>query len=401
MKSGRRQLSPLTGIRFFLALWVILYHEIPHETGPGIAWPAHAGSAAENILRTGYAAVTVFFLLSGFVLAYNYDLGPRWSSLDWTRFGVARFSRIYPAYFFGLLLLVPFAVYRLLRGVGDDNLRFQFLPLQAALLQAWLPQTALTWNYPGWSLSDEAFFYVSFPAVGVLLWRMRRPGIILLAVAVLWLLSLVGPVMMVLAPVPGFGDVSATVTDLGPAGGIWTNLIRYNPLVRAPEFWAGILLARLYRCLQPQSGWFGRGYWLYLPGMAVSGVVLAYAREIPYPLVHNGLLLPAYACVILGLALDGGWIASLLSGKAMALLGNASYAMYVLHAPIQISMLVALKRIASYEPAAGSLLWVLCYAMVVVASSCLFFKWVEEPLHSSMRRGLNAWLEARASTPKA
>jgi len=49
---------------FFLALWVILYHQIPYEAGPGIAWIPHAPTGADNILRTGYVAVTMFFLLS-------------------------------------------------------------------------------------------------------------------------------------------------------------------------------------------------------------------------------------------------------------------------------------------------------------------------------------------------
>jgi|WetSurMetagenome_2_1015567.scaffolds.fasta_scaffold82963_2 peptidoglycan/LPS O-acetylase OafA/YrhL len=395
MKPGR-QLSSLTGMRFFLALWVILYHEIPHEAGRGIAWLPYASAGADNTLRTGYAAVTVFFLLSGFVLAYNYDLDKRWSRVEITRFAAARFSRIYPAYFAGLLLLVPFALYRVIRDVGDESLSFRLFPINAALLQAWLPRTALTWNYPGWSLSDEAFFYLSFPAAGMLLWRIRKPSAILMAGLALWALSLAGPLITILAPVKGFGDVPATVADFIPAAGFWANVIRYNPVVRIPEFWAGILLARLYRSLSPKSHLLGRGYWFYLPGIAVSGLVLAYASAIPYPLVHNGLLLPAYASAIFGLALDGGLLARILSAKPVVLLGNASYAMYILHVPIQIGLIVAMRRVFSYEVASDSIGWVLCYVLVVVVSACFFFKRVEEPLHIWARKKLNAWLERRA-----
>jgi peptidoglycan/LPS O-acetylase OafA/YrhL len=100
------QILPLTGIRFFLALWVALFHQtapsrtltdvIPHWPGPLFCF-----------MRTGYVAVGVFFLLSGFVLSYSYPLRERWSAYRIVQFAIARFARIYPAYLLGLLLIAP------------------------------------------------------------------------------------------------------------------------------------------------------------------------------------------------------------------------------------------------------------------------------------------------------
>ena len=68
----KQQLPALTGARLFLALWVILYHQIPHEdTTVTVSWLGSLPLPFHLFLRTGYAAVTVFFVLSGFVLAYN------------------------------------------------------------------------------------------------------------------------------------------------------------------------------------------------------------------------------------------------------------------------------------------------------------------------------------------
>lgn len=66
------------------------------------------GRALSSLVGTGYAAVGIFFLLSGFILAYNYDLGTQWSDQGKLRFAIARFSRIYPVYLLGLLLVLPF-----------------------------------------------------------------------------------------------------------------------------------------------------------------------------------------------------------------------------------------------------------------------------------------------------
>src|SRR5437660_267223 len=113
MKTSKPQLPSLTGIRFFLAIWVVIYHQIGPKTGLAISWLPNAPDAICALLRVGYVAVTVFFVLSGFVLAYNYDLSEPWSRRASVKFGIARFARIYPAYCAGLLLFVPSVVYRI------------------------------------------------------------------------------------------------------------------------------------------------------------------------------------------------------------------------------------------------------------------------------------------------
>ena len=94
---SRPHLPALTGIRFILAIWVVIYHVTPVSEERVIAWFPSLPQAFYSVLRTGYVAVGVFFVLSGFVLAYNYDLGKRWDRRNLVRFAIARFSRTYPA----------------------------------------------------------------------------------------------------------------------------------------------------------------------------------------------------------------------------------------------------------------------------------------------------------------
>jgi len=381
-------------MRFFLALWVVVYHQ-SDSLLEWIAGSPELHRAAAAIIRTGYTAVSAFFILSGFVLAYNYDLLTLRTAPNLSRFAIARISRIYPAYATGLLLLIPLAVYRLAAGVdgGSSTGTVPFI-LSVFLLQAWVPSAALSWNYPGWSLSDEAFFYAVLPFAGAWMRRIgegpgTRAAIRLLGLAVaLWLLSLAMPVFAIIHPIPHFGDAPATDNELLGAGA-WSLVIRYNPLLRLPEFCIGVVLALLYRLISPGSWLWKRGAYFYIPGIATIVLVLANADFIPYPIVHDGLLAPAYAMVIFGLALEGGVLVRFLSMPVLVFLGNASYSMYILHVPVYAWMNIGFRRLLHIAP--HGIFWLICYVSAVVGLSALFFRKAEEPAHRWLRRRLTGF----------
>jgi len=373
-------------MRFFLALWVIIYHQIPpledlRRFLPGLE------HAVEGLLFTGYAAVGVFFVLSGFVLTYNYDLSNLTSPPNLKRFAVARFSRIYPAYLIALIILIPIYFYRDYKGIDPPETDLITLLLNIALLQAWLPGTALSWNFPGWSLSNEAFFYALFPFVGRLLRAVKNLRTLVLLGLAMWALALAAPLIAALLPIDGFGDVAATQYKLESESEFWANLIRYNPLVRLPEFCLGILLALLFRRLPEEHWLWNRGAWLYLPAGAAALLVLINADRIPYPLMHNSLLLPLYACIVFGFALEGGTLARWLSRPSLVFLGNASYSMYILHAPLFIWLTILFRSGLHREPVGWS--WFISYLVLVIGGSCIFFRIVEDRLHRTVRRKLS------------
>src|SRR5579863_1305776 len=99
MRTERRPIRALTGLRFFAALHVVFYH---YAVG---LLPYPLSSVAKN----GYVAVGLFFVLSGFVLAYNYADRP----MDIRTFWTARFARIYPAYLLAFVLIAPAVCVRL------------------------------------------------------------------------------------------------------------------------------------------------------------------------------------------------------------------------------------------------------------------------------------------------
>jgi hypothetical protein len=80
------RLNALTGLRTFAAINIVLFH---------FSNPLWFGWLAP-VVNAGYASVSFFILLSGFVLGYNYNARARAGQLDKLRFYEARFTRLYP-----------------------------------------------------------------------------------------------------------------------------------------------------------------------------------------------------------------------------------------------------------------------------------------------------------------
>src|SRR5579859_6972491 len=88
------RLNALTGLRSFAAVNIVFFH---------FSNPLWFGPLAP-VVNAGYASVSFFILLSGYVLAYNYAARARAGTLDVVRFYKARFTRLYPIYLLSLLL---------------------------------------------------------------------------------------------------------------------------------------------------------------------------------------------------------------------------------------------------------------------------------------------------------
>jgi peptidoglycan/LPS O-acetylase OafA/YrhL len=94
VRSG--EIKALTGLRIVAALWVVLFHFRP------LLWQAAPdfASALAPILDCGAQGVDLFFILSGFVLTWNYmdKLGRSWSARATLRFLWLRLARVWPVY---------------------------------------------------------------------------------------------------------------------------------------------------------------------------------------------------------------------------------------------------------------------------------------------------------------
>jgi peptidoglycan/LPS O-acetylase OafA/YrhL len=130
----------------------------------------------------------------------------------------------------------------------------------------------------------------------------------------------------------------------------------------------------------------GRGYYLYVPGLFLEVIVISFYEALGgnFLTLHNGLLLPLHSLIILGLSLGGGTLARLLSIRPLVFLGNASYALYILHIPVANWMKYISQRVFStkLEGFGDTAL----YIVIVVCLSSIVFKTIEEPASHMLKK---------------
>jgi peptidoglycan/LPS O-acetylase OafA/YrhL len=288
-------LPSLTGLRWVTAMMIFLFHIVVVRY---FADPASFPWV--GVFCGGSAGVTMFFVLSGFVLAWGHS-----SRRPALSFYIRRVARVYPLHLVGVFLaLVTAATF--VPGIRTDGI----VPVGAnvLLLSTWDPASWQAGNPVSWSLACEAFFYLLFPLlIRLLADRAARTIVAVTAVSLVVMLS--GPAIAAASPVP----MSAMST----------------PLLRLPEFVIGITAALL----------LGRRRWQPpRPRIAVPLAIVGYvAGALPDPsddrmqLGHT-IGAVAFALLIASLAaVDARGGRTFLAGPRWQALGRASFAFYLVH----------------------------------------------------------------------
>ena len=307
-------LPGLTGLRSLLALTILLFHFTP----AGLTWSRHPSITLYPVINIGYVFVSFFFLISGFILSYNYAGRPeRINAVD---FWMARFSRLYPVYVLTMLISIP-----MLMGEWAVRSRGEFWTGAIAtplLVQGFFPHLATFWMTVTWTLSCEVMLYLAFPWLLRLHWPQGTGKLLALGLG-LWAIGLIPHTVYVLTDPDHFGKAATRYSD-----GLWINTLKYTPLPYLCTFLAGLTLGRLHEAMRLSAR---ARVWIGLLGFA--GVWFAayhVAEKVPYIMIHGGLLTPMFAAIILGLAGESA-LASVFAWKPLVAIGASTYALYLLH----------------------------------------------------------------------
>jgi peptidoglycan/LPS O-acetylase OafA/YrhL len=357
------RLDALTGLRSFAAVNIVLFH---------FSNPQWFGFMAP-VVNAGYASVSFFILLSGFVLSYNYAARARAGKLDRVRFWKARFTRLYPIYLLSLLL--SWRMVAAEYGAHTHRMFWTGMVLTPLLLQGWVPSLATFLNTPAWTMSAESFFYILFPWLA----RAKRPAQTwhyMVQLAGVWALGMV-PGLLYMAFNPD-GIAHPDRWSWGP----WLQALKFTPLPHLASFLFGILLADLDE-LVPRSGRLR--LLLGMGGFAAIFGILELGPMVPYVILHDGLLMPFFGCIVLGLAGQNP-LASSMSWRPLVFVGEASYCLYLLHFNLWNLMhdfhLMDRLGLSRFDP------WISYVALVAVALAALHL--VEKPAQRQLRKWMGA-----------
>jgi peptidoglycan/LPS O-acetylase OafA/YrhL len=349
-------LPALTGIRTLLAIFIILFHFTPPHLG--LLYP---------IINNGYVFVGVFFLISGYVLTYNY--ADRAKTLVKREFWLARFSRLYPVY-----LLVLIISLRMVQDEWHARSHFEFwqgIILTPLVLQGWSPSVATFWNTVAWTLSSEVVLYAAFPWLIRAPWP-KRPLHLVLLLLCLWVIGLIPhSLYLLLNPDHIVGPVDRySSTQL-------IRFLKYTPLPYVCTFLTGVTLGKLQLAmtLTPRQRFILSAVSLAAVGLFFYCVVL----HTPYLLMHAGLMTPVFAALVLGLS-GPHPISALFSWRPLLLIGESSYCLYLLHFNVfqllHIYHVPERLRLAALDP------W-LSYGILILLSLAAFH-FVEIPARKAI-----------------
>ncbi|WP_168201485.1 acyltransferase family protein [Kushneria phosphatilytica] len=402
----REKFVALDWLRFALAMYLVLFHTFKEAYAPIREWPI-----VHSLLSIGFFSTSTFFVLSGFLLTHVYLRSVHHEhqfrlSTSKGMFWLKRFASLYPIHILALLLALPLMmsssgnmgeimVTPNTNVWGPDKLdgveRALDLPalltnlgLHLTLTHAWNPLYT-AFNSPSWSLSALMFFYLVFPFAAPMIGRHRRPILLLAALLSLYLI----PALIM------FFGYSNSVIGHG--------LLHRNPLIRLPEFLAGMTLHRIWLLHRTslrqwlEAGWLPVALLVIAGSFATATWAHLTVRGPWYYLFHNGLLLPSQLMLVLLCVLYQPDSESRLS-RAGQRLGVASLSIFALHIPLNIiasraekllmgaidvmtsdapwSMLIPLASEASRS------IWLYpVFLIVIVAASVLF----QEQLVNRMR----------------
>ena len=346
-----RALHELTSVRAFAALVVVLFHFLFDARDPR--------TFLNNLVAHGHLGVDMFFILSGFILTHVYAPQMREAAFSYYGFIVNRIARIYPLHLF--MILVFIVAYQIGAALGltaaAEGQDWGALPWHLLLLHAWGMTSGHAWNFPSWSVSAEFFAYLIFPAVLVVVMRMR-PAAALIGATGLFLVA--GEALVAYGYV-----ITKMMYDFG--------VIRIFF-----EFLAGVAMYFVFERARPSPILTRLALAVVLAGIVALAGYQADERLIV--LLIGGMI---YLLACLGMEEKPNFLRS----RPLVYLGEISYATYMVHILVLTTSQAAANRLGLTEGAGALAVFFAAMATIYVSSSVLYHL-IERPARSALRRRL-------------
>jgi peptidoglycan/LPS O-acetylase OafA/YrhL len=336
-------LNNLTGLRFYAAMWVFLYH-----------FSVYIG-LGNIFFDKGYLGVDIFFVLSGFILTYAYQksfFGEKITFKTYCHFIIKRFAKIYPLHIL-TFVIVGILLYCCKYLLHQENLiiRNDHIISNLLMTHAWNINDALSWNTHSWSLSAEWFAYLFLFVLAAFVLRINRFfGLMILITVVVYFIAK------------------------------WFNVDRfslnhysYNGLERIiPEFFLGIILCllRLRYEISKRAATF-----IFVLGFTLMLLILVFDYKV------DALCILAFGSIVYALSFYTH-LDRFFSSARLIYFGNISFAFYM----FQLIAFYLLKPFQNYLEYVGMAedyrlgLQLLLLFFINITLAAAAYRYFEEPM---------------------
>ncbi len=385
MKSST-YLPALTGVRAIAAFMVFFHHfnrvEFPYPIF--------------RILNEFHTGVTVFFVLSGFLICLRYYETCEITESWFKKYIKNRIARIYPMYLLLTLATFAFAWYIKDSSVyGGFSYPVVLLFMNIFFVRGFFDDLKFTGVAQGWSLTVEECFYFLAP----LFFIKIKKNIKYLVYLPIGLIS-IGLLLVAIFSKVNFYNFYGNATFM----------FLYTFTGRCIEFFLGIYLAMIAlknnkNDVRPKATFLGLVIIVIAIGLMCSVPLTdttKFGLYSPLGILSNNLILPiGIAILFYGLISEKSWVRTFLSTKTMDILGKSSYIFYLIHIGFisklsndffsknidQLYTWMDDKEITWFSNLiSASLLNILAVFISLNLVSILLYKTIEEPMNLYIRR---------------
>lgn len=309
-------INTLTSLRFIFAMMVFGAHCYVIDNHFDI-----------HFFKEGFVGVSFFFMLSGFIIAYNYQKKFSENKITKRTFWVARIARIYPLHWLTLLIAVALGNYVIASGTIDWCKHFL---ASLTLTNAYIPKDNyfFSFNSPSWSLCCEQLFYICFPFLIAFTKDYRK---LLSTFLICAILSIVG--------------------------------MYFTPMITSSQ-----------------------GSIIEIASIALFLSFYLYAAEIPKVYRYSCYYWIPIAFILISFSLQKGMVSRLLSNRLLVIGGEISYSFYLIHLFVLLSYAKWQKESDFHIDWYISIPLLFC---VIILLSLLSYYYFEKPMNKLVKTLLN------------
>ena len=276
-----------------------------------------------HFFKEGFVGVSFFFMLSGFIIAYNYQKKFSENKITKRTFWVARIARIYPLHWLTLLIAVALGNYVIASGTIDWCKHFL---ASLTLTNAYIPKDNyfFSFNSPSWSLCCEQLFYICFPFLIAFTKDYRK---LLSTFLICAILSIVG--------------------------------MYFTPMITSSQ-----------------------GSIIEIASIALFLSFYLYAAEIPKVYRYSCYYWIPIAFILISFSLQKGMVSRLLSNRLLVIGGEISYSFYLIHLFVLLSYAKWQKESDFHIDWYISIPLLFC---VIILLSLLSYYYFEKPMNKLVK----------------